>query len=114
MPGTVVALDEKVGYADGGIEFSQRSEIRYVATSDGKPRILRSHWSSNGFGARAIGDRVAVRYLRDAPDDAREDSLFSDWFLSLMLLGFGGLGLSGRLHGQSSGTEFTIWRNRRE
>lgn len=112
--GTVVAIDARVSHDGDGLDYSERSEIRYSPKSGGKPLVLRSNWNNALFGRHDVGDRVSVRYLSDRPAEAREDSLLLDWLLPLLLLVLGVAGVTGRLRSSNSGADVTIWSDRRE
>ena len=114
VDGKVVAVDAKVSASRDGVDYSERTEIRYTPRSGGPPLLLKSNWNGALFGSNDVGDTVAVRYLPARPDDAREDSALRDWLLPLLLVVLGVAGLRGRLRSDDSGPEFTLWRDRRE
>ena len=114
VSGTVVAIDARVTHDGDSVDYSERTEIRYVPRSGGKPIVMRSNWNNELFGRHDVGDVVSIRHLPDDPADAREDSLFLDWLAPLLMLVLGTAGVTGRLQSNDDGAETTIWRNRRE
>ena len=114
VPGTVVAIDATVTRDGHDVDYSERTEIRYVPKSGGKPLVMRSKWNNTLFGRRDIGDRVSIRHLPDDPADAREDSFFLDWLAPVLMLALGLAGVTGRLQSNGDGADTTIWRDRRE
>ena len=114
VDGKVVAVDAKVTAGSEGLNYEERTEIRYTPKSGGPPLVLKSNWNNSLFGSNELGDTVAVRYLPARPDDAREDSLLRDGLLPLLLVVLGVAGVRGRLRSDDREWEFTLWRDRRE
>lgn len=114
VPGTVVAVDVETSVGPGGVDRSERPEIRYTPQGERAPRIFQADWSNSLFGRHHPGDTIDVRYLPEDPADARIDSRTRDVLVPVLLLVIGILGVRGHLQPGGDDDHWFVWRDRRE
>lgn len=74
----------------GGDDLNSYAPRVRFTTASGQPVEFQASAASSDTGYR-VGDRVAVLYLPDAPDNASINSFFHLWIFPTILLGLGGV-----------------------
>jgi len=107
--GTVKEVQRQISSDGDGPQYSERYVVVYTPQGQKQALTMRTGWHSGFLFGTKAGSAVKVRYLPQAPQEAREDSWLIDIGgpIALVLLGIGGL--TGRL--QSGRAETVWWRS---